>query len=353
MPLRQDENPVSRCGETEPGSEAGAERPGLQRTLGQRTRRILKGFIRRYLRGIQSRDFRELAGFHVMANNYAIFSYLLWRLMAKDWVEPEFLLDAFLQIWTFFWGDRSHSGYFRELGQAEQADFAALVAPYQADAVFLAALYQGEVWTRAGNRETQRLVLRDFWRGVLSSQAVEVTPDALERASLLAAQLNRYDPPLPSHLVKALASLAAFETRRTFLRALEASHHYTEGSASFEQATVSARRQPVTVLVLQAKSALSTMEDALAILGQWMSFEKLDYYRIATPDVDGTRRMLFFDVTKSDGVYWNRQAGQPPKAFVRVAPVLRDWETSLERLRKLAAQVDSKVAEIQSQASIA
>jgi hypothetical protein len=63
----------------------------------QRINRILKNFIHRYLRGLQSSDFQEFVGVEVIAQNYIVFTHLLWRLFAKDWVEPAFIVDALLQ----------------------------------------------------------------------------------------------------------------------------------------------------------------------------------------------------------------------------------------------------------------
>jgi len=327
--------------EGEGGSGHGG--PSGQRTLAQRTRRALRGFIRRYLRGVQSRDFREVAGFHVMALNYAIFSYLLWRLMGKDWVEPEFLLDALLRMWAFFWGDHTHRAYYDELREEEQADLVALAAEYQADAIQIAALYQGAIWTRSEGHEAQRLALRDFSRHLLCRPPRLMMPEVLERASLLAEQFNRYDPPLPSEMAGALATLAQYDTRRTFLYAVEASHGYRDGSCTFERVPVAARRQPVTVLVLQADDAMKDMESGL--LRDWMRFEGLDYYRIAVPDADGKRRMLFYDVLRSEGVYWDRQAGGAPQDFGPVSASQVAWGIGLERLRRLAAEADARVLE--------
>src|SRR5205085_2361311 len=78
-----------------------------QRSSGQqqRTQRILKHFIRRYLRGVTSPDFRAFAGVEILAQNYIIFSHILWRIWLKDWVDYDFLIDAFLTTWRAFWGD--------------------------------------------------------------------------------------------------------------------------------------------------------------------------------------------------------------------------------------------------------
>ena len=66
----------------------------------------LKNFVRRYLRGIKSKDFLELVGADVMARNYVIFSHLLWKMYAKEWVDPEFVTDFFAQTVAFLLGER-------------------------------------------------------------------------------------------------------------------------------------------------------------------------------------------------------------------------------------------------------
>src|SRR5205814_3355757 len=75
------------------------------RSQQQRTQRILKSFIRRYLRGVASPDFHAFAGVEVLAQNYIIFSHILWRIWLKGWVEDDFMIEAFLETWRAFWGD--------------------------------------------------------------------------------------------------------------------------------------------------------------------------------------------------------------------------------------------------------
>jgi hypothetical protein len=172
--------------ETEEERELEEEEKQRQRqTRAQRIRRILKNFIRRYLRGIRSPDFQELAAFEVMAQNYVIFVHILWRLFAKDWVEPEFVVDSLLQTWRFFWGDSTQLGYFNELPLEEREQVLQWVHDYHADAELVAALYHSAHLTHIERWHELRFALRDLWREMLRRPPFEVTgaPDSLSAAA--------------------------------------------------------------------------------------------------------------------------------------------------------------------------
>jgi len=109
-----------RADDAETGQDDAGEEDAARAhwTLSQRRQRLLKNFIRRYLRGLRSPDFQELAGYEAMAQNYLIFAHILWRLYAKGWVEEEFVLDALLETWQCFWGDGQQPGYLAQCDEA-------------------------------------------------------------------------------------------------------------------------------------------------------------------------------------------------------------------------------------------
>ena len=191
------------------------ERQRQRQSAAQRTNRLLKSFIRRYLRGIRSLDFQRVAGFDVMTQNYFIFSHLLWRLLARDWVEPEFLVESLLTTWGIFWGDQSQKGYFRSLPDEHRDQLSKWSLDYHPDAELLAALYCGAVLTRPSQHESIRFKLRDFWRTLTLQMPFELTPATMEVVWKLVGSLMPYAPPLPSAIVTELAHLTRFDTRPT------------------------------------------------------------------------------------------------------------------------------------------
>ena len=169
---------------------------------------MLKSFIRRYLRGIGSLDFQRIAGFEVMTQNYFIFSHLLWRLLARDWVEPEFLIESLLTVWGIFWGARHRKGYFRSLSAEQRDQLNKWSLDYHPDAELLAALYVGSRLTRPSEHEGLRFGLRDFWRTLALQMPFEPKPATMELVWKLVGSLMPYAPPLPSAIVTELTHLA-------------------------------------------------------------------------------------------------------------------------------------------------
>lgn len=331
------------------------EKQKRRRSQAQRLRRILKNFIRRYLRGIRSPDFQELAGFEVMAQNYVIFSYILWRLFAKDWVEPEFVLNALLQTWTFFWGHGSQSGLFGMLDEEDRAEVLQLVQGDQhADAVMLASLYYGAFLTRLECWKECRLALRDFWRGILRHQPFEVSARVLENTWHIVAEPLPYDPPLPGAIVDELAQLAQFETQQGFLRAMEERHAYPRGSCRFEKTRVYRepleRADTVDCLVVRPQDALADKDAAMLLLQAWMRFQKLEYYRICTADGN---RLLFYEGLEQKGLYYAKDLGGKEVAVGQVEPEVAAWDASVARLRALASHVEEELVLVAREPSVA
>jgi hypothetical protein len=324
------------------------ERQRRRQSYAKRLRRILMNFVRRYLRGLQSPDFQELAGPEVMAQNYVIFSHLLWRLFARDWVEPEFIVKSLHQMWTMFWGCDPQSGYFGTLDENEKAQVLELVQGEQhADAVLLASLYYAARLTLTEHWQELRLALRDFWRQMLLCTPFELSARVLNPTWHTVAELFPYEPPLPETIVEELTHLAQFETQRGFLRAVENEHGYPRGSCRFEKVKV--RRAhfddavTATCLVIGAKRTLATRQVALAMLRDWMRFEDLEYYRIASPDCHGSQWMLFYEVSESVGVYWVRDRGDPIDIEGSVIPRSADWDAPLSELMALAGRIQAEL----------
>jgi hypothetical protein len=331
------------------------EKQKRRRSQAQRLRRILKNFMRRYLRGIRSPDFQELAGFEVMAQNYVIFSYILWRLFAKDWVEPEFVLNALLETWIFFWGHGSKSGLFEMLDEEDRAQVLQLVQGDQhADAVMLASLYYGAFVTRLEHWKECRLALRKFWRHILRHQPFEVSARVLENTWHIVAEPLPYEPPLPGAIVDELAQLAQFETQQTFLRALEERYGYPHGSCRFEKTRV--YREPlegadtVDCLVVRPNGALADKDAAVSLLQAWMRFQELEYYRICTADGN---RLLFYEGLEQKGLYYAKDLGGKEIAVGQVEPEVAAWDVPVARLRALANQVEEELVLVVREPSVA
>ncbi|MDP9312413.1 MAG: hypothetical protein M3R24_16275 [Chloroflexota bacterium] len=334
--------------EDEESAEAVTSEVSQRRIAPDRIRRVLRSFVQRYLRGIQSSAFQEMAGYEVMGQNYVIFSHILWRLFPKDWVEPEFLTDTFLEIWRFFWGEGQSPGYIRQLPSEHQAEVMMWVRDYYADAEMIAASYTIAQLAQTPDWERRHFALRDFWRVQLSTPGFAVTVDMLEDAWILLAYRMPSASPSPSTIVDSLARLVSFETRKSFLRGLEQHYGYPAFSCHFDTAKVrrATRQQLVQVdcLVVTLPTALETADQAIAILRHWMHFEDRDYYRVVVPDANETRRLLIYEVAQDQGIYISKDTTSGEIEFGRTEPALTPVDMALEQMKATAVEVDSRVS---------
>ncbi len=323
------------------------ERQRRQQSVAQRIRRILKSFIRRYLRGLGSPDFQKVAGFEVMAQNYGIFSYLLWRLFARDWVEPEFLAESLLETWTFFWGTSQQSGYFWRLDSEEQALVRAWLTEQYGDGQLLAALAWSASILASNSQEKLHFALRDFWRAFLVHPPYAPTAQAMEVAWRSLADLLPYETLSPSHIIGDLARLAEFETRDSFLRAMERRHRCPDRSWRFAKAKVARPSFPrgvnVDCLVIPMCDALANQGMATEILQAWMRWENQDYYRIASPDSNKAQRLIFYDKAASYGMYRTDDQSAGPTLIISVPSTPAPWDGIFSQLRALAADLETQI----------
>lgn len=329
-------------------------------SLQKRIRRLLKSFIRRYLRGFSSTDFQELAGFEVMAQNYVIFSHILWRLFAKDWVETDFIVDALLETWGKFWGNLDHQGYFANLTNEQKAQVLSLVHEYHADAEFLAAIYycsralkswyldnrDNEAFDDAKLPQEQRHKLRDAWRFFLSNPCFQVTTQMLEEVWRIVGGLFAYEPPRPTVILTEFRELAHYETRDGFLLAAEAQLHLSRRRLRFDRARVataaSSEAVSVECLVVTDPDILSDVDHAMLLLKTWMKAERLDYYRIVYPDANKSTRLIIYEPSQARGVF--RKDNGEPITIRSIVLDRADWAEELDRIESLAQNLDQRLA---------
>lgn len=321
------------------------EKRQRRQSSGQRVRRILKGFIRRYLRGIGSARFQEFAGHEVMAQNYVIFSHLLWKLFPREWVEEAYIIESLLQMWQVFWGAVGRPGYYQGLHSDAQADVLEIMCEYNGEARLLAALfYSGRL-----AQGTLRLALRDFWRFFVIETPFVFNEETVSASWRIVADLIVYEPPRPTTIANELYTLADFQTENSFLRSLETTYCFPPGSCSFDP-KVKVRRTKggrvseslVKCLVVRQPNTQPTAKDAKALLREWMRYEELDYYRISFNLPDSKLQVLYFDVPGKAGLYWD-EVTNSEEPFTAVEPITRPWDAALLELTGLARQANERL----------
>jgi hypothetical protein len=313
----------------------------VQRRSSNRRRNIFKNFIRRYLRGIRSAKFQELADFDVFAKNYAIFSHLLWVLFSKEWMEDEkiFLIEAFLEIWRFYWGQPEKHGYFHRLDEQALVETFAFLRENQADARLLASIYQGARYAFQYDEIELRLALRDFWRYYLTLDSSQITDEVLLAVWTYVGNGATYQYcPTPEQIIQELKSLAAFETQISFLCSLEKQFGLPKNSTRFERENISRESTEQTVnmlcLIVGGQKALQDQQQAEEIFQAWQKYRNMDYYWMTSKD---RKRVFLYDVETGKGLYFDKDSQKPAQEIAPISDAEQEpWEIQLERLEAVA-----------------
>jgi hypothetical protein len=272
-----------------------------------RIRRILKQFVQRYLRGLQSPDFLALVGPDVVVGNYIIFSFVLWRLLQKkDWLESNFVLDSFLQMAIFFWGNDEKNGYLNEVEQPSRQQALEQLAEKKSNALLLGMFFMLDQECLKNGWHNLRLTSRDLWRRLLSDPPFEMDTDLLLDTWRYVHEAQPYNSPTPGKIVADLQDLARVELFSHFLRRLEQRFGWAEDACHMERDSIFqprlGRSGPVEYLMINAPNALANFEDALRILKLWMECENRTYYRITSAPC-----LAFYDTISKSGLYYNRE----------------------------------------------
>ena len=290
-----------------------------------RIRKILKNFVLRYLRGLQSADFLALVGPDVVTGNYVIFSFVLWRLLQrKDWLEADFVMRAFLEMAIFFWGEDRQPGYLANLGEPARQHALKDLTEKKSTGLLLGMLFVINQECLKNGWEALRLVLRDFWRHLLGSQPFEVDADQLLDAWRYAHEALPYNPPTPGRMTSDLQALAKVELQSHFLRHLEQRFGWPENCCHVKKDSIFqpglGRSHPVEYLSITFPNALTDFETAQNVLKQWQAFGKREYHRAVSSGA-----LVFYDSLARQGLYYNKETGQecefnslpsPPSAWV-------------------------------------
>jgi hypothetical protein len=314
------------------------ERERRARSLGQRNELLFRNFIRRYLRGFEDRDFRRFVGFDVMVQNYRIFVFILWRLFAKEWMRPDFLVDALLRTWIGFWGSDGKASYLDELVEDEKSRAIAWMVNQQADAELVAALHYCAYLSRTEEWQERRFALRDWLRNFIDKRDLALGPESLGKAQGILSTLIPYETPRPTDIAAELGALLSFDTRTSLVRDLEADLGLGHGACTFERVVVArpgwSGSSKVECLMVKGEVRLSTLEEALNLISRWRSIEPLDYYRVATPDSGG---IIFVDLNSGIG-YWRPDRANEGVDLVRPIFPRTPRQDAVDALNALALE---------------
>jgi hypothetical protein len=304
-----------------------------------RRHRIVTNFLRRYLSGLRDGDYKRLVGPEVVTTNAAVLVHiLLYLLRRKDWVQPDAVVDAFVDAGVILW--QQDDGYFWQLTTEEQEMAARWLREHHGDAKLLGALVcMGRVAHLHEWDERERRI-RDVARAVISRPMLEFGREVLEETWLVVSDLIPYGSPSPTQIVEELGRLLEFETRPGLLRRIEREHGYPAGSCQFGKDTVGARSghgtRSVDSVQIRATSPVLEPDMAAMIVETWRDFESLPEYRVHQPS---TGRALVYDGIEDEG--WFRISASDVIDIMPIRQRPREWHETLRRLRAASLEADA------------
>ncbi len=331
----------------EEAEEEEGEREKRKWSSDARKRNIMRSFIRRYLKGISSTEFLKIVDYDVIANNYVIFSHVLWRLFSFDWMDDEFVAKSALAMLQFMWGDgNSKKGYFHRLDEEGKTLCRDIIGKSQGFGRLIAIVYYIDYLLNQTDKKDCRLELRNFLRHILVSKPIEITNEILMEAWVFLGSMFIYNPPIPSDIIARLDILANWETHDLFLRNLEKKVGIREEGCRFSPMPVSVMR-PAVREVIQIRqlefndiTGIDNQESVEMVCRIWMSYQLMDFYRIT--DTQGMILFLYDRVFKK-GLYVHREKGIDVdiKTLTPYKNIVLD--NRIEELKEIARQAEEKI----------
>jgi hypothetical protein len=308
----------------------------------RRIRRILKNFVRRYIRGLESRDFQELVGPEVLVKNYTIFSHILWRLLHRDEVEHEFIAETFLNIWGLFWGSQHHVGIFQRMEPEFQGQALQFLREHKSDSQMLASMYYCSIILMTPDGQRSRLQLRNFLRRVLEQDWLPRTTETLEATWVFVGSLLSYEPPTPLRIIRDISLLASFETTGGLLDALEKEFKIDcrlEPQVVYREAV---RRQvQVESLVIKDQGKRFTLDLGKSIVQRWQEMQEKDYYRIVSGD---GQRIFQYESARKMGSFYLKATGEFEEFDGAMASAVCEWKSVLDDLSVIAQILEKQLS---------
>jgi hypothetical protein len=318
------------------------ERRHRRVTTQRRIRRILKNFVRRYIRGLQSRDFQELVGPEVLVKNYTIFSHILWRLLHRDEVEHEFIAETYLHIWGLFWGSQHHDGIFQRMEPELQRQALQFIHEHKSDSQMLASIYYCSIILMTPDGQRSRLQLRNFLRRILEHDWFLCTTETLEACWVFLGSLFSYEPPTPSRIIHGISALASFETAGGLLDALEKEFRVDcslEPQVVYRE--VIGRQVQVESLVIKDPRMEFTVELGKKIVQRWQEMQQKDYYRIVSRDGN---YIFQYETAQKQGTFYNKASREFHEFDGIMASQPQGWRETLNNLWIVAQILEKQLS---------
>ena len=248
-----------------------------------RNLRLLRNFVRRNLRAIDSPQFREGVGSAVVVPNSVVLDHICWRAITRHEDTKGELVDERLRLWTLMWGvGDADPGYLDSLDADEQWAVLELLSAHNVEALMLASMYDIYAMVdydtdpfRRLRRLQRRLLVHPMWQP--SSTTLASAAALINARTAVAETIEAHS--VAEMVYDTVARTDPQEVRRTIAEVVGIPSMDVE----FENVLVSVDGTHSSTKVVQA--TLHNVdrlvgETAERVLASWSVLERLPRYRL-------------------------------------------------------------------------
>jgi len=306
-----------------------------------------RNFIKRFLAGMSSKAWRELAGDAVIAGNYLIFSHVMERIHRQKWIDLSFLellLRCQAATHAFVWGPGGDA-WLDQLAEEERKLVLGSFADQHVACRLIVDLAAAGNLTREERfgevLSAGRIAFRDVGRTVMSHaawSALADPPNLMTTASALARDLTVgsdyacwLDPPSHEELLEDLRWLLDFWSEAEVVRILTdglgiPAHSGAISNVALGQGPLGliAREFRVDGKVLVGRAF--PLDELLPVIALWARVMPDQNLRLAL----GRSRLLHRSGTRA--VLWSPTLAEDGIEVEALAPPRMPWDPALESL---------------------
>ncbi|NQT67611.1 MAG: hypothetical protein HQ569_08585 [Actinobacteria bacterium] len=296
---------------------------------------IFNNFIKKFLKGINSKNFQKMVDFEIMVKNYMIFNHLILRLFDEEWTEKSFLVKSFLKIWSFFWGKNDKIGYLESLESDEKNTTTKLLNKYRSKSQLLAGLNKSIQYINSNEDINLLLELRDFLRYLLINENFKISKKIMNDTYNYISLKGLNEKEIIEDFLNNINYCGIYESRNSFLGQIKKYGDLKIINCNFSKVNVSRDvyhgGESVNCIIINSKKFLNH-NNLFNILKEWMRFDKLDYYRI---EENNFKTGIFYDKREGIGKYWKENnIGFKTKNIEKIKIELKPYELEIKKMKK-------------------
>lgn len=302
-----------------------AEQP---RSASNRAKRLWGNFAKRFVRGMQDRDFVDAVGPSVIVLSYTAFNHLLRLLRNKQLINEHIGHECQTALWRFMWGTSDSAGYLATLQDTDRQVALKALEDNNDLPVTLASIEDAYWHLYVTDQDITEL--RGIIRRLLEDPHFQPSRQALDHAANVTTSLVVQSA---TDLVNELESLATGLYDDEIDSELAAALNLPYTSLRWETNTVNLGGQPVAKRTLHLPDDYNlTPEVANTALARWQQLEPSVTYR----RMSAGKQIALQDEEAATALHYDRETDTQTDLDLTNAP-LPPWLKYLEEWRALAA----------------